>query len=114
MDSELDSLAKHGFLIGSVLLGIVLLYVGIAVASAVAGLASEVHRLREPKPDAHLETSTEESLERLSQSVDSLHGLFGGRQWQRDDLDEALDGPTIQSLLRSIADSLKKMSADLG
>ncbi len=112
MDPLWDFLARHGFLIGGVFLGFVILYVGSTIAGEVAALACAVRQLKERGPDDDLPGSVEGSLENLAETVDSLHRLFGGRQWQRDDLDHDLEGPTIQSLLRSIAKSLKAMAPE--
>jgi hypothetical protein len=51
-------------------------------------------------------------LQESRELLDSLPSLFGGRQWKRDDLDKDLEGPTIQSLLHSIAGSLKAMKPE--
>lgn len=112
MDAAERFLSDHAFLIGTAFLGFAILYAASMVAGQVAGLACTIHELRDKRTDDDLPGSIEASLEKLSETVDSLHHLFGGRQWQRDELDEDLEGPTIQSLLSSIAESLKRMAPE--
>ncbi len=112
MDPLSDFLAKHGFLLGCAFLGFVIFHVGTTVAGQVAALACAVRQLSQKRIDNDLPGSIEENLGNLAETIDSLHRLFGGRQWQRDELDHDLEGPTIQSLLQSIAKSLRAMAPE--
>src|SRR5690348_13891588 len=102
-----DFVSRYGFLIGSGFVGVMVFWVGSILTSAVHSFAYELRQALNAKTaDSDLPGSAD-ALRDIAETLESLHKLLGGRQWKREEVDEDLDGPTIQSLLASIAESLK-------
>ena len=103
-----DFLMRYESLIGVGLVVVCLYILGTAaymviqnglrsVAVSVSDLATRVEAMS---------NTVEEQLQELNSLLNSMHTLFGGRLYRKDDLPKEVDGPTIQELLQSIESQL--------
>jgi hypothetical protein len=103
-----DFVARYGALLGCGLITVGLLWVGFIVATAVEALKYSFTQVSDSITRVFGDLN--EHLQELNERIDSLHRLFGGRQWQNDELEKDLNGPTIQKLLQSINRRLKRLA----
>lgn len=107
-----DFLARYGALIGCGLVAVCLYLLGTSIYLAIQGglqsVAASVTNLSNDIDE--MSSVVKEQLQELNELLNSMHTLFGGRLYRKDDFPKEVDGPTIQDLLQSIETNIADLA----